>query len=251
MENTEINPEVCFFDSGIGGLNLLHMCVRKMPRVNFTYFADNSRVPYGTLSHDTLLEYVTQVFDEIEKLNPDAVVVACNTVTAECIDNLRERYKFNIIGIQPAVKPAAAYGGKCVVLATPATANSKSLHRLIENYGKGNVKVVACPELAAYIEDNIFNLSEDKVASLLPEISADTVVLGCTHYIFVNEIIKKHFKCAVFDGIEGTCDHLCGILGKNDHNLPRAQKIAFSGGFEQKNRQVFNALLKGLGNNSP
>ena len=85
------NATVCFFDSGIGGLSLLYECVRILPRVDFKYFADNFRVPYGNLTHGELVNTVDRIFSEIEKLNPDAAVVACNTVTAQCIDYLRKQ----------------------------------------------------------------------------------------------------------------------------------------------------------------
>ena len=124
------NPLVCFFDSGIGGLNLLCESVRILPQVDFTYFADNYRVPYGALGKEQLKEISRKVFLEIEKLKPAAAVIACNTLTAQCIDYLRGEFSFEIIGIQPAIKPAAEVGGRILVLVTPATAKSQSLMRL-------------------------------------------------------------------------------------------------------------------------
>ena len=242
MENISENPEVCFFDSGIGGLSLLYECVRKLPRVNFTYFADNFHVPYGSLSTGEMLERVDGYFKKIERRNPSAAVIACNTVTAQCVDYLRKKYKFEIVGIQPAIKPAAVLGN-CIVLATPSTASSKALKQLTEKYGGERTKIIACDKLAAYIEENVFNLSEERVKSFLPNEKVDAVVLGCTHYVYCKEIIKKFYGCAVFDGIEGTADHLCNILGIFDHQEPRAQKIAFEEGDLVKNRRVFNYLV--------
>ena len=238
------NPSVCFFDSGIGGLSLLYECVRRLPRVDFTYFADNFNVPYGNYSHEELIKCTDEVFSEINLLKPSAAVVACNTVTAQCIDFLRKKYSFNIIGIQPAVKPAAAVGGKCLLLSTPSTAESQAVKSLVEEYGKGITQIAPCPDLAAYIEENIDNLTPEGVQKLLPDIKADSVVLGCTHYVFVKDIIKDYYNCPVFDGIEGTAAHLCEKLGIFDHKAFRAQKIAFRGGNVPKNRHVFNGLLR-------
>ncbi|MDE6597126.1 MAG: glutamate racemase [Clostridia bacterium] len=243
MENTNNNPLVCFFDSGIGGLSLLYECVRILPRVDFTYFADNYRMPYGSLTHEKMLEYVDEAFSFIAAQNPAATVVACNTVTAQCVNYLRQKYKFNIVGIQPAIKPAAARGGKCLVLATPSTAQSQSLNLLAERYGCGVTEIHACPDLAAYIENNIANLSEKEVQKLLPQIEADSVVLGCTHYVFIKEIITDFYNCPVFDGIEGTAAHLAEILGIFDHRAQRGQKISFKGGDFTKNRVIFNRIL--------
>ncbi len=237
-----INPCVCFFDSGIGGLSLLYECVRKLPRVDFVYFADNHRVPYGNLSHEELIERVDGVFSEMNALEPAAAVAACNTVTAECIAYLREKYPFEIIGIQPAVKPAAA-NGNCTVLATAATANSAALKELTEKYGNGRTRVYACPDLAAYIEENALNPGFDDVVRLLPDVAAENVVLGCTHYIFVKDIIMKRYNCRVYDGLEGTAEQLRKKLGISDHSEPRAQKISFCGGDTAKNRDIFRRML--------
>ncbi len=246
METSD-NISVCFFDSGIGGLSLLYECVRKLPRVNFTYFADNFNMPYGRLSHSELIAITDGIFSEIAKLNPSAAVVACNTVTAQCIEFLRSKYPFEIIGIQPAIKPAAAIGGNCLVLATPSTVHSQSLKQLSEKYGRGHTNLVACPDLAAYVEKNINNLSKEGVEWLLPEFKADSVVLGCTHYVFVKNIIKNYYGCPVFDGIEGTAAHLCGKLGISDHRNSRGQKISFKGGDYAKNREIFNLILRQSG----
>ncbi|MDE5722173.1 MAG: aspartate/glutamate racemase family protein [Clostridia bacterium] len=242
MENLYQNPEVCFFDSGIGGISLLYECVRRLPRVNFTYFADNYRVPYGSLPQEELIKAVDTKFQEIESRNPVATVVACNTATARCIDFLRGKYKFEIVGIQPAVKPAVEKGN-CVVLATPATSESRAIKELVEKYGRGRTQVFACLDLAAYVENNVFALSNERVKAFLPKVKADAIVLGCTHYVFCRDIISDYYGCAVFDGIDGTAEHLCKILGNFDHREPRAQKIAFSGGDMAKNRQVFNTLM--------
>lgn len=246
MENN-VNKSVCFFDSGIGGLNLLLKCVRIMPQTDFTYFADNYRVPYGDLNKDELIKRVDEIFGEIEKLSPSAAVVACNTVTAQCIDYLRGKYSFEIIGIQPAIKPATAGGGRCLVLATPATAESASLKRLIDKLGARNVTVAACDRLAAYVEKNIDNFDIKEVKAMLPRFKAENVVLGCTHYIFVKEIIKDFYNCPVYDGIDGTAANLKRILGIDDHLPFRAQKIGFHGGDEAKNRRIFGMLLKQSG----
>lgn len=246
MENG-INPLVCFFDSGIGGLTLLSECVRKLPRVDFTYFADNFCVPYGNMGNVELKDKVDGIFEEINVLNPAAAVVACNTVTAQCIDFLRGKYKFEIIGIQPAIKTAYEAGGESLVLATNATAESSSLRNLVEKYGDGRTEVVACGGLAAFIEQNIDNLSEESLIRYLPKKKVDNVVLGCTHYIFIKDTIKSFYNCRVFDGISGTAERLCQKLGISDHRGQREQKITFKGGDTAKNKAIFNKLLLSYG----
>lgn len=244
------NPLVCFFDSGIGGIGLLYECVRRLPRVDFIYYADNYRVPYGNLGKEEILKFTEEKFEKIDKQNPTAAVVACNTVTAHCIKYLREKYSFEILGVQPAVKPAVAAGGICIVLATQATSESESLKKLVTEYGRGNTEVFACRGLADYIEKNIFDISSEEIKKFLPDKKADSVVLGCTHYGFVKNIIKNYYNCPVFDGVEGTADNLMKKLGISDHRMERVQKITFTGGDSGKNRAVFNMLLRERGLNS-
>lgn len=251
---SDVSAPICFFDSGIGGLNLLYECVRRLPSKNFIYFADNYNVPYGSFTHEKLINTVDGIFKTVSGYFPCAAVVACNTVTAQCIGFLRKKYSFPIVGIQPAVKPAARNGEKCVILATPATAASADIRELVMHFGNGKTDVVACANLAAYIERNVFSLNETELIKLLPDVNADSVVLGCTHYAYVEETIKKRYNCRVYDGIEGTANRLCDVLGIFDHfhdknngiieNLNKnGGKITFIGGDEVKNRRVFEEIV--------
>ena len=247
------NISAAVFDSGIGGLNLLKCCVEKMPNAKFYYLADNFNVPYGGKSKSAIFTLVKNALDGVSGLGLSAAVIACNTATSNCINELREEYPFPIVGIQPAIKPAAKFGGKCLVLATPATVESQSFKKLLTQYGNDNFEVFPCVGLADYIEDNIFNLGESLPESLLPNVKVDSVVLGCTHYLFVKDAIQKRYNCTVFDGIAGTADHLCKILGINDHsgdNLgifdhqhDKMSNITFIGGDFGKNARVYTHLL--------
>lgn len=233
---------VCIFDSGIGGLNLLNACAKLLPDIDFVYFADNFNVPYGNLPPQRIRELVFDIFDDIAKLDPLAAVVACNTVTATCIADLREKYSFPIVGIQPAIKQAVKAGGKCLVLATPATVNSPSFLALCHAYGEGRVEAVACPRLAAYIEDNIYSYPGFDLSGLLPAFRPSSVVLGCTHYVFASSTISRFYSCPIFDGILGTADHLRIILGNFQKNSYHKQKITFFGGDFKKNRQIYDII---------
>lgn len=240
MKNYGDRKRVCFFDSGIGGLTLLIKCAHILPEVDFYYFADNFNVPYGNLPAEKITGLADGKFSLIAGLKPDAAVIACNTVTAVCAQYLREKYSFPIIGIQPAVKPAAAAGSRCIVLATPATAASAAVTSLVEKYGGEHTEVVACPKLAAYIEQNIDNIDANAVIKLLPHVTADNLVLGCTHYAFIEDIISNYYKLPVFDGLDGTAKRLNSVLGKTDHFCGFERKISFIGGDENKNFRVFN-----------
>lgn len=244
MENAERkNKLVCCFDSGIGGLVLFAKCVKLRSDCDFIYFADNYNVPYGSRDAEEVLRLADEKFALMARLNPAAAVVACNTVTAGCVGYLREKYHFPIIGIQPAVKPAALKSSDCVVLCTPSTAKSRSLENLVEKFGKSRTRILACDGLAAYIENNIFNMEKEEVEKLLPNAQCDGVVLGCTHYAYAADIISARYGCPVYDGADGTAARLCKILGICDHRGVSSQKIMFSGGNTRLNRDVFGFLI--------
>lgn len=234
---------VCVFDSGIGGLTLFAQCIKKYPDVDFTYFADNYNVPYGSRSPQEIWRLTDSIFKEIDALQPLAAVVACNTVTAECIGALREKYSFPILGIQPAIKPATEKGGRCLVLATKATVESDAFLSLVARYGNSSTVVRACPEMAEYIERHVDSYPHIDVSKFLPRIEARSVVLGCTHYTFAEQSIRGFYGCQIYDGILGTADHLGAFLGTADHRSLISQKISFKNGNIDKNREVLLKLL--------
>ncbi len=243
-KNYNKRATICFLDSGIGGLNILRACANKIQGVDFFYLSDNQNVPYGSRSNDELFLIAKQKFTKMKNLNCDAAVIACNTLTATCIDRLRKEFSFPIIGIQPAIKQAMEKNGECLVLLTPSTANSSSFYKLFNLYGNERMHVCPMPSLASYIEENIFEIDEQIIISMLPTLNADNVVLGCTHYIFVKNIIKKYYKCNIFDGSIGIVNHLISILGIFDHNVHKNSKIVFYDGDICKNKQVFESFTK-------
>lgn len=243
---------VAVFDSGIGGLNLLKECVKVLPDAQYYFLADNYNVPYGMKSREELFNLVKSKLDLAADKGVDAAVIACNTATANCIDDLRAVYPFPIVGIQPAIKPAIKLGGRCVVLATPSTVHSSSFANLISRFGNADVVVHPCAGLADYIEENIFTLDKGVPMQLLPEENADSVVLGCTHYIYIKNALRALYNCPIYDGIEGTVrrlmellgmyDHSGYFLGNDDHFCRKSYKITFLGGNIVKNEQVFNHI---------
>ncbi|MCM1545641.1 MAG: glutamate racemase [Clostridiales bacterium] len=211
------STSVVVFDSGIGGLNLLCACAARAPYARYYYISDSGNVPYGNRPPEEIMRLTLSALSGIEKLGPAALVVACNTVTATCIAELRRRFSFPVVGIQPAVKQAAVRGGKCLVLATNATVKSASFLNLVKSYAPKDTEVAGCENLAAYVEENVLALPDVLPRGLLPEISADSVVLGCTHYAFIKGQIERHYGCPVYDGIEGTASRFSEILGTGDH----------------------------------
>jgi len=187
------------FDSGVGGISVLKHIHALLPHEHLMYVADSKYAPYGNKTPEEIIARCMILADFLMSQNVKALVVACNTATAAAIDKLRETFDIPIIGMEPAVKPAAeaSKNGVIGVLATVGTLKSAQFAALLESYGR-NVKVVTqgCVGLVECIERGELDAPETKAlirqytSPLLAE-GADTIVLGCTHYPFVKHVIQE------------------------------------------------------------
>lgn len=185
-------------DSGVGGISVLKHIHTLLPNESLFYFADSAHAPYGNKTPEEIKARCFAVADVLIEKQIKALVVACNTATAAAIDDMRKKYNLPIIGMEPAVKPAASAtkNGIVGVLATTGTLKSAQFAALLESYGR-NVKVVtqACVGLVECIERGELEAAETRALvaqycqPLLDE-GADTIVLGCTHYPFVKPTIQ-------------------------------------------------------------
>ena len=163
---------------------MLAACMRRLPSQKFFYYGDNTHAPYGSRPPEEVERYVQEAMNVFLRLRVSAAVLACNTATAVCAEKLRKEFPFPILGMEPAVAPAARVCRNVLVLATPLTASSRRLHDLIARFPECRFRVAALPDLAGAIE-RYFALREPLTLSdHLPEIACDGVVLGCTHYAF-------------------------------------------------------------------
>lgn len=195
------NPyKVGVFDSGIGGLTVLRDCAFALPQTTFYYYGDNPRAPYGNRADREIMDFTWEAMELFAKLKVDAVVLACNTVTAVCIDALRKRYDFPIIGIEPAVKPAAMRCKRVLVLVTRRTAESERVGRLVTRFPRCEIHICALRDLAGKIERKVLYGEDFDLKKELPAGDYDGVVLGCTHYLYVGEEISRFYHAPVFDG---------------------------------------------------
>lgn len=210
-----IKGGVAFFDSGIGGLNVLAACLFSGLSAPVYYFGDNARAPYGNKSKEELAPFVFEAFDRFASLKVGAAVIACNTVTALFIDELRTRYPFPIVGCVPSIEAAAKHGGEIFVLATSATVNSARMHALIEKTGKeypnATLRLTACEKLAGEIERHIMENGYD-FTPFLPVGNPTSVVLGCTHYGYIRKEIEGFYGCNSYDNAGETAKKLAQIL---------------------------------------
>lgn len=238
---------IVFFDSGVGGITLLADFLRRYPSAACAYYGDNGNAPYGNRPEGEIRRLAESAFARIARLSPRAAVIACNTVTAECADLLRREFPFPIIGVEPAVRPAAAAvgEGRILLLATRATLAGARVRELIDRCGGGRVEPYCPARLAGDIEKNIFRLSRIRLADHLPRGEYAAVVLGCTHYIFLRERIAAFYGCPAFDGNAGTADHLAHIVNICSKNMSETCKIEpiFMGEARKHNKKVYQALI--------
>ncbi len=197
------NRPIAVFDSGVCGISVLQHIHALLPFEALLYVADSKYAPYGNKTPAEIQARCFAIADFLIANDAKVIVVACNTATAAEIDAMRAKYTLSnnipIIGMEPAVKPAAAASknGIIGVLATTGTLKSAQFAGLLESYGR-NVKVVtqACVGLVECIErgeiaaENTLRLVEQYCQPLL-DAGADTIVLGCTHYPFVRTLIEQ------------------------------------------------------------
>ncbi len=186
------------FDSGVGGLSVLRHLVHALPNENVVYIADQAHVPYGEQSAATIQAYAQAISQILLAHDCKLIVVACNTATAAAIHALRALYPhIPFVGMEPAVKPGAlaTRTGVVGILATAGTFESQKYAALMERYAS-DVTVLqnSCAGLVALIEAGDLVAARPLLARVLrPMLAAgvDTLVLGCTHYPFVRDIIVE------------------------------------------------------------
>ncbi|QEY64844.1 glutamate racemase [Metapseudomonas lalkuanensis] len=188
------------FDSGVGGLSVLREIRSLLPGESLLYVADSGHVPYGEKSADFIRERSHRIAEFLLEQGAKALVLACNTATVAAVADLRERYpQLPIVGMEPAVKPAAAAtrSGVVGVLATTGTLKSAKFAALLDRFA-GDVRVITqpCPGLVERIEAGDLMGADTRallsgyVQPLLAE-GCDTLILGCTHYPFLRPLLQQ------------------------------------------------------------
>lgn len=187
------------FDSGVGGLSVLAEIRELLPAESLLYVADSGHVPYGDKSTDYIRQRSRALAEFLLGQGAKALVVACNTATAAAVNDLRSLFEVPVIGMEPAVKPAAlaTRSGVVGVLATTGTLQSAKFAALLDRFA-GSVRVVTqpCPGLVECVEQGQLDgpeleaLLRSYVRPLLAE-GCDTLILGCTHYPFLRPLLRR------------------------------------------------------------
>jgi len=201
MDGKSVAPPqpVGIFDSGIGGLSVARKIRELLPDEDIVYVADSLHAPYGEKSDSYIFQRTCAVTEFLLTRKVKAIVVACNTATTAAISRLRACYPLPIIGVEPGIKPAtlSTHTGIIGVLATSRTLQTNSFTTLAERFARNvQIEIQPCPDLVTRIEALHLD-SEQTIALLRQYISplldkgVDTIVLGCTHYNHLSELISQ------------------------------------------------------------
>ena len=212
------NLPIGVFDSGVGGISVLRELYALMPEEDYIYYGDSAHAPYGTKPIEEVRELVFADVKALLDQGAKGIVVACNTATSAAVRLLRGMYPdLPLVGIEPALKPAALQPGHptVLVMATPITIREEKFRHLMERYeAKADIIGLPCPGLMEFVEagnidgEDLKCFLENLLTPYLREV--DSIVLGCTHYPFVRPVIEAVVgeRVRIFDGGYGTAKEM-------------------------------------------
>lgn len=229
---------IAVFDSGVGGITVLHRALQMLPREDYIYYADIANVPYGTKSLDQVKKLLSEACEQIMQHDPKAIVIACNTATSAGISDLREQYDIPIVGMEPAVRPALSQSDKRVlVMATELTLSLSKYTELVKKLdNEDRIDSLPMPILVEAAENFDFTSVElrkclkDKLKDI-DWTQYDAIVLGCTHFVYFYPILRKILPAhiSIVDGNLGTVTRLQSLITPTPSDDKAQVKVMLSG----------------------
>ena len=198
------NKKIAFIDSGVGGLTVFSKMKELLPNENYIYFGDLKNSPYGNKSKDELVNITKKIFDYFQELDVKAVVMACNTTSANVYDTLKDNYNYKIYPIIQTCAKEFSKLEKVCVFATSATVSSHAWQKYIKMYNpKAQVLEISCPTWVKIVEEErIYEKdSEQEIKKYLNkamEHAPENIILGCTHYPYLLDILCKFADKNIF-----------------------------------------------------
>ncbi|KVN95486.1 glutamate racemase [Burkholderia ubonensis] len=224
------------FDSGLGGLSVLRAVRAQLPDESFVYVADSRNAPYGPRDEAFITERTLAIGEWLAREGAKALVVACNTATAQSIAAIRERLAIPLVGVEPGIKPAAALSASGIagVLATQSTLASARFQALLDRYGAGRRFIcqpghglVEAVERGDTHSPALRALLDGYLQPML-DAGADTLVLGCTHYPFFTETIRDLVgdRLTIVDTSDAIARQLARVLDERGLRAPAGTRAA-------------------------
>lgn len=217
------------FDSGLGGISVARQMREALSHEKIIYFGDSANAPYGIKTPEEVKKLSFAIVEHFMQLNVKAVVIACNTATSAAVNDLRAHYDIPIVGMEPALKLACDLGKgepqRVIVAATPLTLRERKFADLLQRFSQNNtIFSQPCPDLVRIVERGEL-CNRDIVFAALHKYfdtydleSIDSVVLGCTHFVFYRDYFREFLpeSTKIVDGNEGTINHLRKILDERN-----------------------------------
>lgn len=226
MKTRTNNSPIGIFDSGLGGLTVYRELRKILPSENIIYFGDTMRVPYGNKSTESIKIFSSEISQFLLSLGVKMIVVACNTVSSTSLDIIESITKLPVVGvIEPGVKLAIkkSKNKKIIVIGTRATVNSHSYkNKIEENDPTIDVIEKACPLFVPIVEENFVNhkaslLIANEYLGEFKSKDYDTIILGCTHYPLIKNLIKKVLSdINIIDSSKACAGYVKDILTNNN-----------------------------------
>ena len=226
------------FDSGIGGLTVVHELIRQLPHESIVYFGDTARVPYGPKSPDTVRRYSREIASFLTEQDVKAIVIACNTATAHALGTLRSELSLPVVGVvEPGARAAVAATrtGRIGVIGTAGTIKSGAYERAIcALLPTAQVTARACPLFVPLVEEGWIDHGATLLVAreyLEPVVRAgvDTLVLGCTHYPLLKPLLRTVLgpDVRLIDSAEETAAEAARTLAAQNLSAPDASAAAY------------------------
>ena len=218
------NRPIGVFDSGVGGMTVLKELAKQLPNENFIYLGDTKRFPYGSKSKESIIELTKDGVEFLINKGVKLIVIACGTATSQALEEVQPLYNIPIIGvIEPTVKYIKEINKKQIgVIATAGTIRSKGWEKaILKELQTAKVQSIACPLLAPMVEEGWY---DNKIAELAikeylkPFNKIDAIILVCTNYPLLTNVIKKQIgkKVEIINIGEHVAKEAKAILKNND-----------------------------------
>lgn len=209
------NKTIGIMDSGLGGYTYYRYLRQQFPEVSLTFCADQAHVPFGNKKHEELFDYGKAMTEWLIEKGASTILVACNTLSVTVLSQLKEQFpevhfesvvEFLLANIDDSLMDLAVIG-------TMKTIDSNTYHEALNHNPERNIVCIATPWLASAIEDMVeTSVLKEMIADLKPALQASThLVLACTHYPIVQDLLKEVLEVETIDGIEPSRDWMASL----------------------------------------
>lgn len=244
------------FDSGVGGLTTVRELNKQMPNENIVFLADYKHMPYGDKTSEQIKQYVLNDVEYLNNYPLKAIVIACNTADSVALNAVKDKYDIPVFGVIDATAKTAATttkNNRIGVIATTATTNSNEYKKQINKYNPNALVISkATPFLAPLIEEGKFNFDNNQIRIILQDYidpliqdDIDTLVLGCTHYDLLDEIIKDLYpNLNIVSSSKCVIKTIKNKLEPNDSNF--CEKLYFVTSNKDKFEEIANLFMDNI-----